>query len=140
MIAPGSWLGLLGGGQLGRMFTMAAQSMGYKVVVLDPGTDSPAGSVADDHIAADYLDRDALAQLADRCAATTTEFENVPADSLRALAQRGVGVLLVEQKMTMALRVASHVLVMGHGQIVFTGSTADMQARDDIRRDWLEVA
>lgn len=90
MIAPGSWLGLLGGGQLGRMFTMAAQSMGYKVVVLDPGTDSPAGSVADDHIAADYLDRDALAQLADRCAATTTEFENVPADSLRALAQRGV--------------------------------------------------
>ncbi len=42
--------------------------------------------------------------------------------------------------MTMALRVASHVLVMGHGQIVFTGSTEDMQSRDDIRRDWLEVA
>ncbi|MHA7916042.1 ATP-binding cassette domain-containing protein, partial [Alloalcanivorax xenomutans] len=61
-------------------------------------------------------------------------------DVIRDIHQRGVGVLLVEQKMTMALRVASHVLVMGHGQIVFTGSTADMQARDDIRRDWLEVA
>lgn len=90
MITPGSWLGLLGGGQLGRMFTMAAQSMGYKVLVLDPGADSPAGSVADAHIAADYLDRDALAKMAARCAAATTEFENVPADSLRALMQRCV--------------------------------------------------
>ena len=48
-IAPGAWLGLLGGGQLGRMFCMAAQSLGYKVCVLDPGHDSPAGAVADDH-------------------------------------------------------------------------------------------
>jgi len=87
MIPPGAWLGLLGGGQLGRMFTMAAQSMGYKVVVLDPGSDSPAGSVADDHIAADYLDPLALQELATRCAAATTEFENVPADALRFLAQ-----------------------------------------------------
>ena len=87
MIPPGAWLGLLGGGQLGRMFTMAAQSMGYKVVVLDPGSDSPAGSVADDHIAADYLDPGALQELATRCAAATTEFENVPADALRFLAQ-----------------------------------------------------
>jgi len=87
MIPPGAWLGLLGGGQLGRMFTMAAQSMGYKVVVLDPGSDSPAGSVADDHIAADYLDPLALQELATRCAAATTEFENVQADALRFLAQ-----------------------------------------------------
>jgi 5-(carboxyamino)imidazole ribonucleotide synthase len=87
MIQPGAWLGLLGGGQLGRMFTMAAQSMGYRVLVLDPGAHSPAGSVADEHIAADYLDRDALAQLAQRCAAATTEFENVPAEALRYLAQ-----------------------------------------------------
>jgi len=87
MIEPGAWLGLLGGGQLGRMFTMAAQSMGYKVVVLDPGAHSPAGSVADDHIAAEYLDRAGLETLACRCAAATTEFENVPAESLRYLAQ-----------------------------------------------------
>jgi 5-(carboxyamino)imidazole ribonucleotide synthase len=87
MIEPGAWLGLLGGGQLGRMFTMAAQSMGYRVVVLDPGADSPAGSVADDHIRADYLDAAALRELAARCAAATTEFENVPAESLRFLAE-----------------------------------------------------
>jgi 5-(carboxyamino)imidazole ribonucleotide synthase len=90
MIAPGAWLGLLGGGQLGRMFTMAAQSMGYKVVVVDPGSQSPAGSVADDHIAADYLDPGALQELASRCAAATTEFENVPAAALRFLARHCV--------------------------------------------------
>lgn len=90
MIEPGAWLGLLGGGQLGRMFTMAAQSMGYRVVVLDPGTDSPAGSVADAHIAADYLDPAGLEALAARCAAVTTEFENVPAESLRYLARQCV--------------------------------------------------
>jgi 5-(carboxyamino)imidazole ribonucleotide synthase len=78
---------LLGGGQLGRMFCMAAQSLGYKVCVLDPGADSPAGAVADDHIAADYLDRAALAELARRCRAATTEFENVPADALGFLAE-----------------------------------------------------
>jgi len=86
-IAPGSWLGLLGGGQLGRMFCMAAQSLGYKVCVLDPGRDSPAGAVADDHIAADYLDEGALAELGRRCRAATTEFENVPAAALTFLAQ-----------------------------------------------------
>ncbi|MBC8119919.1 MAG: 5-(carboxyamino)imidazole ribonucleotide synthase [Burkholderiaceae bacterium] len=86
-IAPGSWLGLLGGGQLGRMFCMAAQSLGYKVCVLDPGRDSPAGAVADDHIAADYLDEGALTALGHRCRAATTEFENVPAAALTFLAQ-----------------------------------------------------
>ncbi len=86
MIEPGAFLGLLGGGQLGRMFTMAAQSMGYRVMVLDPGADSPAGSVADAHVAADYLDAEGLRALATRCAAVTTEFENVPAESLRFLA------------------------------------------------------
>lgn len=87
MIAPGSWLGLLGGGQLGRMFTMAAQSMGYRVLVVDPGDHSPAGSVADEHLRAGYLDRGALRKMAYQCAAATTEFENVPAESLAFLAQ-----------------------------------------------------
>jgi 5-(carboxyamino)imidazole ribonucleotide synthase len=86
-IAPGAWLGLLGGGQLGRMFCMAAQSLGYKVAVLDPGDHSPAGSVADRHIRADYLDPDGLAQLAALVAAATTEFENVPAAALSFLAR-----------------------------------------------------
>ena len=87
-IPPGSWLGLLGGGQLGRMFCMAAQSLGYKVCVLDPGHESPAGAVADAHIAADYLDEAALTELGRRCRAATTEFENVPAAALEFLAQQ----------------------------------------------------
>ena len=87
MIAPGAWLGLLGGGQLGRMFSMAAQSMGYRVMVVDPGAHSPAGDVADACLRADYLDADALARLARECAAVTTEFENVPAEALRVLAR-----------------------------------------------------
>jgi len=66
---------------------MAAQSMGYKVVVLDPGLQSPAGSVADRHIAADYLDPAGLRELAAIASAVTTEFENVPAAALEFLAQ-----------------------------------------------------
>ena len=86
-IPPGEWLGLLGGGQLGRMFCMAAQSLGYKVAVLDPGADSPAGSVADRHVHADYLDPAGLARLASLARAATTEFENVPAEALAYLAR-----------------------------------------------------
>jgi 5-(carboxyamino)imidazole ribonucleotide synthase len=86
MIFPDAMLGMLGGGQLGRMFTLAAHSMGYRVTVLDPDPLSPAGAVADVHLKAAYQDREALQQLADTCAAVTTEFENVPADSLRWLA------------------------------------------------------
>ncbi len=84
-IPPGQWLGLLGGGQLGRMFCMAAQSLGYRVAVLDPGADSPAGSVADRHIHADYLAPAGLARLAALARAATTEFENVPAEALAFL-------------------------------------------------------
>ena len=87
-VAPGGWLGLLGGGQLGRMFCMAAQSLGYKVAVLDPGNESPAGSVADLHVHADYLDKAGLARLGSIVKAATTEFENVPAAALEYLAQR----------------------------------------------------
>jgi len=86
-LPPGAWLGLLGGGQLGRMFCMAAQSLGYRVCVLDPGADSPAGSVADRHIQADYLDAAALDEMARLCGAATTEFENVPAAALDRLAR-----------------------------------------------------
>ena len=86
MIFPDAMLGMLGGGQLGRMFTLAAHSMGYRVTVLDPDPRSPAGAIADVHLKAAYQDREALQQLADTCVAVTTEFENVPADSLRWLA------------------------------------------------------
>ena len=87
-IAPGATLGVMGGGQLGRMFVHAAQRMGYFTAVLDPDPDSPAGRVSHHHIQSGYLDETGLAQLADCCAAITTEFENVPSPALAALAQR----------------------------------------------------
>lgn len=87
MILPGATLGVLGGGQLGRMFTMAALSMGYRVMVLDPDPHSPAGNVASEHVQADYVDPTALSRLGKACAAVTTEFENVPAETLRILSR-----------------------------------------------------
>jgi 5-(carboxyamino)imidazole ribonucleotide synthase len=78
-------LGVLGGGQLGRMFVHAAQSMGYQTVVLDPDPASPAGLVAHHHVRAGYQDEAGLAQLLQRCHAITTEFENVPAAALERL-------------------------------------------------------
>jgi 5-(carboxyamino)imidazole ribonucleotide synthase len=78
-------LGVMGGGQLGRMFVQAAQAMGYFTAVLDPDAASPAGLVSHHHIQTDYLDEQGLAQLMQRCAAITTEFENVPAPALLTL-------------------------------------------------------
>mgnify|MGYP000853433454 CR=1 FL=1 len=86
-LAPGSWLGLLGGGQLGRMFCMAAQNLGYQVIVLDPARDGPAISVADEHLCADYLEPQALEKLGAMTGAVTTEFENVPSQALEQLSQ-----------------------------------------------------
>ncbi len=84
-LPPGATLGVLGGGQLGRMFSQAASKMGYRVCVLDPAADSPAAEVSALHIKAGFDDPVALAELAEVCDAVTTEFENVPADSLRFL-------------------------------------------------------
>lgn len=85
---PATWLGVMGGGQLGRMFVHAAQMMGYKVAVLEPTRDCPAGHAADHLLCADYTDEKALAELAAQCVAVTTEFENVPAQSLAFLEKR----------------------------------------------------
>jgi 5-(carboxyamino)imidazole ribonucleotide synthase len=85
VILPGATLGVMGGGQLGRMFVHAAQRLGYLVAVLDPDVTSPAGLVAPYHIRTDYLDEQGLAQLMQRCNAITTEFENVPAAALVTL-------------------------------------------------------
>ena len=85
-LLPGSTLGVLGGGQLGRMWAHAAQRMGYNTAVLDPDAQSPAGLVSHHHIHTDYLDAAGLKQLAAVCQAVTTEFENVPADALAQLA------------------------------------------------------
>lgn len=84
-ILPAAMLGILGGGQLGRMFTLSALAMGYHVTVLDPDPESPAGALATVHLQAAYDDPEALKQLAEACAAVTTEFENVPAASMAFL-------------------------------------------------------
>ncbi|MFQ5643807.1 MAG: 5-(carboxyamino)imidazole ribonucleotide synthase [Thiogranum sp.] len=88
MIFPDATLGVLGGGQLGRMFCMAAHSMGYRVWVLDPDPNSPAGGLADRHLQAAYTDHAVLEDMAAHCAAVTTEFENVPAETLEFLESR----------------------------------------------------
>lgn len=88
MLLPGSTLGVLGGGQLGRMFCMAARNMGYRTVVLEPQKNCPAAAVADLHLQSDYNDSQALQQLSELCDAITTEFENVPAESLEFLEQK----------------------------------------------------
>ena len=87
-IAPGATLGVMGGGQLARMFVHAAQQMGYATAVLDADATSPAGLVAHHHIRTDYLNPQGLAELAALSDAVTTEFENVPAQSLAWLAER----------------------------------------------------
>lgn len=85
MIPPGSSLGLLGGGQLGRMFAAEAVRMGYRVVVVDPDPLAPAAELAVEHLHADWTDPAIVDALASRVSVVTTEFENVPADVLRAL-------------------------------------------------------
>lgn len=87
VISPPAMLGMLGGGQLGRFFVIAAHEMGYKVTVLDPDPHSPAGQLAEVHLCAAYDDEAALQVMADTCQAISTEFENVPADTLARLAQ-----------------------------------------------------
>ena len=84
-LKPGATLGVLGGGQLGRMWSHAAQAMGYRTAVLDPDPHSPAGLISHVHVCTDYLDAAGLAQMAAQCQAITTEFENVPAEALRQL-------------------------------------------------------
>jgi 5-(carboxyamino)imidazole ribonucleotide synthase len=115
VILPGATLGVLGGGQLGRMFTLQARSMGYRVAVLDPEPQSPAGSVADSHLQADYEDDAALDKLARCCAAITTEFENVPAHVLERLSHSTIVRPPVNAVATAQDRIAEKTFFQKHG-------------------------
>jgi 5-(carboxyamino)imidazole ribonucleotide synthase len=86
-ILPGATLGVLGSGQLGRMFAMAARRMGYRVHVLSPEADTPAGQIADLEVRADYDDLDEVARFAEGVSVVTFEFENVPAATAEAAAR-----------------------------------------------------
>ena len=82
VLGPGSRIGLMGGGQLGRMFILAARSMGYRVNVFVPEIDSPAGQLADAEISRDYLDEEAVREFARGVDVVTLEFENIPLQSM----------------------------------------------------------
>ena len=102
MIAPGSTLGVFGGGQLGRMFTHAAQRLGYRVIVFTDEPDSPAGQVAQETILGDYLDPTAVRLFAERVDVITLEFENIALEAVAraaeiTLVRPGVHVLAVAQ-------------------------------------------
>ena len=105
MILPPATLGLLGGGQLGRYFTLSARLMGYRVWVLDPDPMSPAGQLADRHLCAAYTEESALAELAAGVAVVTCEFENVPARGAEWLAER------------VLLRPSPHVLAIAQDRV-----------------------
>jgi 5-(carboxyamino)imidazole ribonucleotide synthase len=87
-ILPGATLGVLGGGQLGRMFTLAARRMGYRVTVFAPDDDTPAGQIAYEEVRAPYEDLDAVRRFASDVSVVTFEFENVPAATAAAAAER----------------------------------------------------
>jgi len=87
-LLPGSTIGVLGSGQLGRMLGLAAREMGYRVHVLSPGDDTPTGQTADREVVADYLDLDAVREFASRVDVVTFEFENVPTACAEAAAER----------------------------------------------------
>jgi 5-(carboxyamino)imidazole ribonucleotide synthase len=113
------------------MFCHAAQSLGYRVAVLDPASEGPAASVADMHIQADYDDETALIKLAQRCRAVTTEFENVPAQSLQTLATHcrvtpGSHAVEIVQD-----RIAEKVFIVSQG--VAVAPYAAIQSESDLR-------
>jgi 5-(carboxyamino)imidazole ribonucleotide synthase len=115
VILPGATVGVVGGGQLGRMFALQARTMGYRVVVLDPDPLSPAGAVAGRHLRAAYDDERALAELAATCEAITTESENVPAATLQTLARSSLVRPPVEAVATTQDRIAEKTFLQRHG-------------------------
>ena len=89
VLAPGSRIGLMGGGQLGRMFILAARSMGYRVSVFVPEDSSPAWQVADEETTRDYLDEEAVRAFARSVDVLTFEFENIPQQALQWASEYG---------------------------------------------------
>ena len=87
-IKPPAMLGMLGGGQLGKFFVEAAHHLGYEVTVLDPDQESPAGKIADDHICRSFSDKSSLDLMVKNCEAISTEFENIPSETISYLEKK----------------------------------------------------
>jgi 5-(carboxyamino)imidazole ribonucleotide synthase len=128
-------LGVMGGGQLARMFVHAAQALGYRTAVLDPDPASPAGSVSHLHVLSAYDDPAGLRQLARHCAALTTEFENVPAPALawlatqRPVAPRAEAVAVCQQRAAEKAHFAQ--CGVPCAPYALLADAADLQALDD---------
>ncbi len=137
MILPGSWIGLLGGGQLGRMFTISARSMGYKVVVLDPDPLSPAGQIANRHLQKSYIDEGALTEIGQLCGVVTTEFENVPAQALAVLAARCPVHPSAESLAIAQDRILEKRFARQHG--IETARFAAVGGESDVAGAWAEI-
>lgn len=127
-------VGILGGGQLGRMLVHVVQRMGLKAVVLDPDPAAPAGLAADRLLCAPYDDPVALDQLAASCAFATTEFENVPASSLQFLAARST-----VAPAAAAVRVCQH-RALEKAQFVAAGVPCAAHARVESEADVVGAA
>jgi len=87
ILQPGSTVGVLGSGQLGRMFALAARELGYRIIVYSPDNDSPTGQIADDEFSCQYDDLDRIREFARKVQVITFEFENVPAATTDAAAE-----------------------------------------------------
>jgi 5-(carboxyamino)imidazole ribonucleotide synthase len=134
-LPPGSAIGILGGGQLGRMLALAAARMGFDVVVLEREADSPAGRAAARLIVADYGDEAALAELAGLTTLVTYEFENVPAASVAWLAAHGVEVAPGARALAVAQdRVAEKTFLNAHGAptVAFAAAATPKEAADAV--------
>ncbi len=131
MILPGATVGVLGGGQLGRMFTLQANALGYRVIVLDPDPNSPAGAVASRNLQAPYEDEHALAELARCCAAVTTEFENVPAAALDRLSRTSIVRPPIEAVATAQDRIAEKTYFRSRG--FATAAFRPVHTQDELR-------
>ena len=88
VIKPPSMLGMLGGGQLGKFFVEAAHRLGYEVTVLDPDQESPAGKIANKHICSSFSDKSSLDLMINNCEAISTEFENIPSETIKYLEEK----------------------------------------------------
>lgn len=132
MISPGSTIGIMGGGQLGRMLAMAAAHMGYRTHIFTPDTDSPASHVAEQTTVADYTDEDRLRGFAESVDVITFEFENIPPASLELLAA-----LSTVHPSPAVLKTCRHRLrekEMIRAQGIATAPFAAVRSPDDLKR------
>ncbi len=134
-LPPGSTIGIIGGGQLGRMLALAAARLGFDVVTLEPEPDSPAGRVASRAIVGDYDDPQALQALSEACDVITYEFENVPAAAVTTLARLGASVAPGARALAVAQdRVDEKTFLNAHGAptVAFAGADSPKSAAEAV--------